>query len=558
MHNLTLIKSRTGNYSLKVKCEGGYEKTLHSLYDPEDEASKIADAFEFDGKGILVVLGLGLGYHVAELAARFPDSGIIVIEADQNIYELAREHGPDLDNRIMIIAGLTHGEALRTVTEYQMKDGIGPLSVFALSSIVSAFPSYYQPIIASLKKTVSIKLWDRLRYSKFNQDKQKVLLIDTGYFLVNEAEKALKALGHDVLRVPVEKRGKGETVISSFVDAVVNLKPDFLLTMNHLGFDEEGVLTDFFRSIEMPVASWYVDSPKLIVEAFDKNVSPWMSLFLWDKSYLKDMAAMGFDSVEYLPLGTDESLFKPLTAGKHKKKLEKYSCDIGFVGNSMVGPVKEWMERVGPDLHQIVEKAAEYVADSSVLHGDIVKVVPEKEREKIAGITKKEKMNFEAAVLWKATLLYRLSCIKMLKEFNVSVYGDSLWKELLREGNFRLFPPLNYYKELAFLYNACRINFNATSRQMSEAVNQRVFDVPACGSFLLTDHQEALHELFDVGKEIIIYQNRDEIPDLVRFYMKHPDERHTRALRGRERVLKEHTYKHRLNSLIGYMKKRYE
>lgn len=558
VNNLEVVQARSGRASLKVEGADGALKTLHSTYDPEAEAKSLVDAFRFNGKGMLIVLGLGLGYHVAELSRKYPGAEITVVEALPEIYELSKEHGPEISGDVQYVKGLSPDEALREISKLQMQYGIKPLSVFTLSSAVSAFPDYYRPILDALNKTVLVKLWDRLRYAKFKQDKQKVLLVDTGYFLVREAEQALKSLGHVVLRVPIEAKGNREPIISRLIEAIVNLKPDFLFTMNHLGFDEDGILTEFFKSIEMPVASWYVDSPNLIVRAFDRNVSPFVSLFLWDKSYIKDMEAMGFESVEYLPLGTDESLFKPLTADKHKKKLDKYSCDIGFVGNSMVEPVKEWMEKVAPDFHPIVEKAAEHIADSAIQYGDIMKVISETERENIAALSWKEKMDLEAAVLWKATLLYRLSSVQMLKEFNVSIYGDSAWKGLLMELSFRLFPPLNYYKELPFLYNACRINFNATSRQMNEAVNQRVFDVPACGSFVLTDHQKGLEDLFDIGKEMITYKHKDEIPGLVRFYLDNPHEREAVAGRARERVLKEHTYGHRLDSLIRSMKQRYK
>jgi len=555
--NIELIETKKGNFSLKVKCGNDSIKTLHSLYDPEAEARTIVDSFEFDGKGILIIIGLGLGYHVAELDRKFPDADIVVIEAVPEIYTLAKGHGPAIDNRVKFITGLTPDNALKKVTEHQMKRGMAPLSVFALSSAVSAFSSYYKPILERLNKTVSIKLWDRLKYSKFNIDTLKVLLIDTGYFLVREVEKALISLDHEVLRVPIRTYSNGEIIISSFVKAILGFKPDFIITMNHLGFDEDGILTGFFKSIEMPVASWYVDSPNLIVQAFDKNVSPWMSLFLWDKSYMKDMEAMGFESVVNLPLGTDESLFKPLTARKHGKMPSKYFCDVGFVGNSMVDPVKEWMVKVDAGLHPIVEKTAEYVVHSGNPNEDIMKVIPEKERKKIEGLNKKKKMDIEAAILWKSTLLYRLSCLETLNEFNVSIYGDSAWKELLREQNFKLFPPLNYYKELPLLYNSCRINFNATSRQMKEAVNQRVFDVPACGAFILTDYQKGLDELFDVGKEMIVYRDKDEIPVLVKYYLDNPEKREAVAKKGAERVLKEHTYKHRLDVIIRAMKVRY-
>ncbi|RJR15155.1 MAG: hypothetical protein C4581_12580, partial [Nitrospiraceae bacterium] len=516
VNRITLIETKSGKLSLKVDNQDGRSKTIHSVYDPVAEAKSVVETFRFGGKGILVVLGLGLGYHVAALGKRFPDAKIIVIEASPEIMDLAGEHGAVMPEGVTFIYGLSPENALAEITRIQIKEGLPSLSVFTLNPAVSAFEAYYRPILKALENTVSVKLWDRLRYSKFREETVKAVLIDPGYFLVSEVEKGLKELGHKVIRLPVSRVEEGNAVVSRMMETVLDFRPDFLLTMNHLGFDEDGVLSEFFKSIEMPVASWYVDSPRLIVHAFDKNVSPWMSLFLWDKSYMKDMKDMGFESVGYLPLGTDDSMFRPLPSGKHRKKLAGYSCDVSFVGNSMVEPVRECMEKVHPDLHPVIEETAEQVARSGAAPGDISDVIPEGRREKITGLTRKEKMDLEAAVLWKATLLYRLSCLQMMKEFNLSIYGDSAWKELLRHQNYQLLPPLNYYKELPYLYNACRINFNATSRQMSEAVNQRVFDVPACGSFVLTDHQKSLEELFDIGKEMISYRHKDEIPGLVR------------------------------------------
>ncbi len=555
--NLTLVDTRKGKMSLKVTCADGSVKTLHSIYDPVAEAGSIVDAFHFDGKGILVVLGLGLGYHVSELTRTYPDAEILVIEAAHAIYDLAREHGPEVKGRVTYITGVSPDTALSTITEYQLKKGMVRLSVFALSSAVSAFPDYYKSLLEKLNRTVAIGLWDRLRYSKFQGDKVKVLLIDTGYFLVREAEKALQSLDHEVLRVPVGKGTKGEMIIARFMEAIVHFRPDFFLTMNHLGFDEEGVLTGFFTSIEMPVACWYVDSPRLIVQAFNKNVSPWTSLFLWDKSYREDMESMGFDAVNPLPLGTDESLFKPVRARKYRKMLGKYVCHAGFVGNSMVDPVNEWMGKVKAGLHTIINDAADEIAHSGKSRGEIMSVIPVKEREKLKGLSEKEKMDFEAAVLWKATLHYRLSCIKELEDFGLSIYGDHGWAGLINAKKTGLFPPLNYYRELPFFYNACVINFNATSRQMTEAVNQRVFDVPACGAFLLTDHQDSLNELFHVGTEIITYKQKEEIADIAAYYLRHAGQREAVAVRGRERVLKDHTYRHRLRSMIQNMRRRY-
>ena len=192
--------------------------------------------------------------------------------------------------------------------------------------------------LESLRKTASVRIWDRLRYPKFKSEKIICLLIDSGYFLVQEVEKALQSLNHGVVRISVRKENDNDDLISELMQTIVENRPDFILTLNHLGFDEAGELASFLKSIEMPAASWYVDSPQLIVRAFEQNISPYVSLFLWDRSYLADMRDMGFESLTHLPLATDENMFKPYEAKKHKKKIDRYRCNVGFVGNSMIEP----------------------------------------------------------------------------------------------------------------------------------------------------------------------------------------------------------------------------
>ena len=57
-------------------------------------------------------------------------------------------------------------------------------------------------------------------------------------------------------------------------------------------------------------------------------------------------------------------------------------------------------------------------------------------------------------------------------------------------------PDVDYRSEIAQWYRRIKINLNITSCQMPTALNQRVFDVPACGGFILNDNQTDLKELF--------------------------------------------------------------
>lgn len=78
-------KSRTGQPTAKYK--GIY---LHSRYDPQAEAKRIADQIK-PGKGDVIILyGVGLGYHVKEILSRLsPDNFFIIIEADFEIFSAA-------------------------------------------------------------------------------------------------------------------------------------------------------------------------------------------------------------------------------------------------------------------------------------------------------------------------------------------------------------------------------------------------------------------------------------------------------------------------------------
>lgn len=550
---LSLVKSRQGALSLQMIGRDGSSKALHSLYDPEKEARALVDRCSFEGEGQIIVLGLGLGYHVLELARRFPDTELIVVEAVEEIYELAREcvNVEAVSERTTFFVGLSPDEALRRITRLQLNAGMRPISIFPFSAAVSAFAEYYEPILTALTKATAVKLWDKLKYTKFGKERVGVLLIDFDYFLTRELERAVESTGHQVAKVRIQKGENGEVIVSKLMERILAFRPDFLLTVNHLGFDQDGVLTSFLESIEMPVASWYVDSPNLIVKEFRANVSPYTTVFLWDNGYIPEVEAMGFESVSYLPLATDERVFRPL---HHKRKERVVStCEVGFVGHSMVEPFAKRMTRVASELHPIVEELADLSIRSRASFDAHLARIDRKARAGIESLDATARIDLEAAVLWKTTQRYRLQCIEKLLDFGLRIHGDAGWKELLDKPDM-LGPVLGYYDQLPLFYNLCKINFNATNLQMGTAVNQRVFDVPACQAFLLTDRQEALDELFDVGKEIIAFTDVEEIPDLADYYLRHPEARKAIAKRGRKRVLREHTYRHRLNQIVRVMK----
>jgi spore maturation protein CgeB len=83
----------------------------------------------------------------------------------------------------------------------------------------------------------------------------------------------------------------------------------------------------------------------------------------------------------------------------------------------------------------------------------------------------------------------------------------------------------------------------------------RDFEVTGCGAFLLTDYARGLETIFKPGEEIICYKNIEELKDIVKFYLSHPQEREEIARKGNLRAHQDHTYARRMEELISFIRK---
>lgn len=164
---------------------------------------------------------------------------------------------------------------------------------------------------------------------------------------------------------------------------------------------------------------------------------------------------------------------------------------------------------------------------------------------------------FWSLITRQATRAYRTCCMSALMEFAPVIAGDRWWRGMLRghEGQWQLHGTVDYYTQLPAFYASTAVNINMTDRQMPGAANQRVFDCPAAGGFLLTDRREQLEELFDPERELAFHEGPEDIAEKVRWYLKHPSQRETLTARARRRILDEHTYEHRLRQLAGIMRR---
>jgi spore maturation protein CgeB len=82
-----------------------------------------------------------------------------------------------------------------------------------------------------------------------------------------------------------------------------------------------------------------------------------------------------------------------------------------------------------------------------------------------------------------------------------------------------------------------------------DANNLRLYEATGMGALLLTEARSNLGQLFDVGKEVVVYHSPREAAELVRYYLDHPDEARTIAAAGQARTLGDHTWTDRMAKL---------
>jgi len=109
-----------------------------------------------------------------------------------------------------------------------------------------------------------------------------------------------------------------------------------------------------------------------------------------------------------------------------------------------------------------------------------------------------------------------------------------------------------YDDRLIKQYQAAKIvlNINSWFMERSHGINQRIFDVPACGAFLMTDYMDELASYFEVGREIETYRSIEELVDKVRFYLRHDNLRVRIAKSGYEKAQRLPTWRDRAREMV--------
>lgn len=546
--------ARSGDAGLWL-VSGNRRLAVHSALDPRREARGLVSA-QGAPRGLLLLLGGGLGYMAEEaLAAGW--QAVLQLEPPQASGSGSPVSGPAMTGCQRLCG--TAEELVAAITREQMACGFPDLHLVVNGAYRVAFPEWSTALLTRFSPGANPSRLGALRSRTWQG--RRVLVLQSGYFLLRECSRAFRQLGCEVCEVQLHQAGQAITptgvhqelkVDGDFLNRLLarlsSFQPDLVFCVNHIGFDGEGRLAEILEKLHIPVAVWYVDSPVYILDGHHAIATPNTHLFVWERHWLAAMERLPFGSVHWLPLaGNEEFADRVAQAGPPTRPLS-------FVGGSNTGAVEKWSTRLA--LSPARRREYLRLLEDWVAQGRNVPVEEFLDGRRaqlplLAGLDERGWRTLESLLVLEGTQRDRLELCRTFNREDFVVCGDRGWQQL--EPALRLLPGPEYHTALPLHYAGCRVNLNSTSRQMPTALNQRAFDVPLCGTVVLGDAQEDLERLFEPGRDCLAYRGPEEALELARRLLRDHGTWRRLAEAGRETVMQRHLYRHRVKELLAVM-----
>ena len=272
------------------------------------------------------------------------------------------------------------------------------------------------------------------------------------------------------------------------LSTAARFKPDLLIAIAQSPLDNQTVLR--LRQSGIICVYWFVEDYRF--RKYWSQIAPAYDHFFMiqrDCHLKSKFKRMGYANWHYLPLACEPSIHKPWFADRQARR--SYECQIGFMG---------------------------------------------------------------------APYLNRLNIFDQLTHFDLRIWGEG-WgghelsralKACIQEGNTRISceESVKIYSSAQILVNLHSSPFDKGISSAGDFVNPRTFEVAGCGGFQLTDYRRELPELFEPGKEIILFHDMDELQSQITYYLSHQQQRRQVSQRAQARVYAQHTYRHRAQQML--------
>lgn len=312
------------------------------------------------------------------------------------------------------------------------------------------------------------------------------------------------------------------------------------------------------EKLKVPYVCWTVDSP--VPELFSNALqNSYNRVFLFDKAQYEYFSPVNPTCIHYLPLAADVKCFERAVLSMTEADYAAYGAEVSFVGSLYTEKCRydglSLSDRTRGFVDGLMEaQLTVYGANliESSLTDTVIQEISNVDPNFYRGedlregadryLVAHQYIGMKLAAVERERTLARLS-----EHFPVTLYTRSDTSALPRvdcRGGVRTLT------EMPKVFQASRINLNMTMRPIETGLSQRIWDVLACGGFLLTNYQAEIPDYFEIGRDLETYESMAELEEKIQYYLTHEDKRMEIAIRGYEKVAAHHTYEIRLAQMI--------
>jgi hypothetical protein len=386
-----------------------------------------------------------------------------------------------------------------------------------------------------------------------------IALLVEGRLLVDGIAAALERRGVDGYQLDVERLSRDE-----LDHAVRTLAPKFAIAIN-----ETTGLAAFTADHDLPLAIWEIDPTTDSPRPLDRR-TPRAQVFTYRRSHVDGFRAAGYEHVEYLPLCADPIARRPRRLFGPERVA--YSAPVAFVGASMAVQARAHIERFATQLGSL--RGTNQNALAADLAG-VERAIAE-QCEDLGTYRLPELLRRHAGAaldLWNGSPVVTESAEALLSEFVAGkkraaaidavapfgphLWGDEGWKEHLAEldaesaGKVRFRGPAGNREEIERIYSGATVNIDIGRLYQNDIVTLRVFDVLACGGLCLTEHNDEVANLFEVGVELDTWSDLDELRAKTAMYLADPARAAEVGAAGRRAIEERHSLDRRLDHMLA-------
>ncbi|MHB1175647.1 MAG: CgeB family protein [Sulfuriferula sp.] len=131
------------------------------------------------------------------------------------------------------------------------------------------------------------------------------------------------------------------------------------------------------------------------------------------------------------------------------------------------------------------------------------------------------------------------------------VYGNYFLRTRLFWQHPLLFHPALANAKMGEVYARYRVALNLHAQVVRHGTNMRSFECAAYGIPQVVDYRDGLAQYFEPDTQMLVSHTPEQMADQVKYLLAHPDAAAGMAQRAREHALAQHTYYHRLLSILA-------